>query len=109
MSAEKGTPSSDYTARGERRTLLAWPTIKDDCTESDWSFFMASWERYECTCKLDKVEVISHLWSACSDSMQKYLLNKGATNETSKVKMLDRIKKLAVRKRNNPADVTREG
>ena len=95
-----GTPRA-----GERRTPLKRPDLEEDCTESDWSFFLASWARYATACKLESGEEISHLWSACSDSLQKQLHNKGAGSETDKGKLLELIKQLAVRKRNNLVNV----
>ena len=74
-------------------------------TESDWSFFTASWERYAEACKLEPGEEVRHLWSACSDSLQKTLHNKGAGSEKDKVKLMDIIKQLAVKKRNNLVNV----
>ncbi len=70
-------------------------------TESDWSFFTASWEWYAKACRLEAGEEVSHLWSACCDSLQKTLHNKGAGAETEKTKLLDQMKQLSVKKRNN--------
>ena len=52
------------------------------------SFFLASWGRYVDTCKLEGVEVTSHLWSACGESLQKALHNQGATSSTSQEDLL---------------------
>ena len=77
------------------------PTVSDDCTEQDWSFFIASWGRYVEACKLDEGEEMIHLWSACGESLQKALHNQGATSSTSKTDLLDFIHQLVVKKRNN--------
>ena len=71
-----GTPAAAATGpKGERRTPLTRPSVNDDCTESDWSFFLASWGRYVNACKLEGMEVTCHLWSTCSESLQKALHN----------------------------------
>ena len=95
----------DTVCRGERRTPLVRPSVQEDMTETDWSFFAASWERYAQACRLEPGEEVSHLWSACSDSLQKTLHNKGAGAEKDKVKLLHTIKQLAVKKRNNLVNV----
>ena len=73
--------------------------------ESDWSFFSSSWECYMKACLLDEGEEVSHLWSACSDSLQKQLHNKGAASDMDKEKPLEHIHQLAVKKKNNPVNV----
>ena len=102
---ESGGGAVDTVHRGERRTPLVRPLVQEDMTEMDWSFFAASWERYAQACRLEPGEEVSHLWSACSDSLQKTLHNKGAGAEKDKVKLLDTIKQLAVKKRNNLVNV----
>ena len=84
--------------RGEKKASIPRPDIEEGITESDWSFFLASWNRYVTACKLEPGEEISHLWSACSESVQKQLHNKGARNECDKGKLVKLIKQLAVRK-----------
>ena len=61
LKAQKGITVSDdpVSSRGERRAPLTRPSITEDCTESDWSFFLASWGRYVDACKLEGVELRS--------------------------------------------------
>ena len=73
--------------------------------ESNWSFFVTSWESNVEACKLDNTEEVSHLWSACSGSLQKALHNKGTLGEPDKEKLLEMICLLAVKKRNNLVNV----
>ena len=104
VKSEKGltvTDDSSTARRGERRAPLTRPSVVDDCTESDWSFFKASWGRYVTACRLEETEVTAHLWSACSESLQKALHNQGATSSTSEAELLDGIRQLAVKKANN--------
>ena len=61
---EKGltvTDDSSAARRGKRRAPLTRPSVMDDCTESDWSFFKASWGRYVTACRLEETEVTAHL------------------------------------------------
>ena len=102
---EGGSSGGGTPRAGERRTPLSRPAIEEDCTESDWSFFLASWTRYTSACKLEAGEEINHLWSACSESLQKQLHNKGAEAEMDKEKFLGLVKQLAVKKRNNLVNV----
>ena len=69
IAAKRGTVTEGSHPRGERRTPLVRPKIEEDCTESDWSFFTSSWERYEKACGLGEEEANTHLWSACFESL----------------------------------------
>ena len=50
--ARAGTSTSGVSSRsedqkkGERKAPMPRPTVEDNITESDWSFFRAEWDRY---------------------------------------------------------------
>merc|ERR1712239_82496 len=77
------------------------------CTESDWSFFVAEWTRYSTAVGLDGDEpgAVCHLWAACSDGVRRALHNDGAQSETVVLQLLQRVKSLAVKRRNNLVNI----
>merc|ERR1712082_201129 len=87
----------------ERRAPMKCPVVEENCTESDWSFFVAEWTRYSTAVGLDGDEpgAIRHLWSACSDGLRRALHNDGAQSEILVAQLLQRVKSLAAKMRNN--------
>merc|ERR1712082_277551 len=87
----------------ERRAPMKCPVVEENCTESDWSFLVAEWTRYSTAVGLDGDEpgAVRHLWAACSDRLRRALHNDGAQSETAVLQLLQRVKSLAVKRRNN--------
>ena len=82
-------------------------TVEESCTESDRSFFTAEWGHYVAAVGLnsDEAKAVRHLWSACSDILRCALHNDGAQTETVSVNLLQRVKSLAVNRRNNLVNI----
>ena len=82
----------------ERRAPMKCPVVEENCTESDWSFFVAEWTRYSTAVGLDGDEPVAvcHLWAACSDGLRRALYNDGAQSQTVVLQLLQRVKSLAV-------------
>ena len=85
--------------KSERRAPMKCPVVEENCTESDWSFFVAEWNRYSSAVGLDGDEpgAVRHLWAACSDGLRRALHNDGAQSETVVMQLLQRVKSLAVK------------
>merc|ERR1712082_319554 len=109
MTAEQGDSagSGPVGPKGERKAPMERPSIDEGVTEGDWSFFLAEWSRYVEAVGLsnDAPGAIRHLWSACSEGLRRALHNDGAREETVVKSLLQRIKSLAVRRRNNLVNV----
>ena len=86
---------------------MSRPTIEESISESDWSFFMAEWQRYvEATeLKEDDEAAVRHLWQACSDSLRRALHNDGARSIKDVNVLLNRVKSLCVQRRNNLVNI----
>merc|ERR1712082_577945 len=95
--------------KSERRAPMKCPVVEENCTESDWSFFVAEWNRYSTAVGLDgdKPGAVRHLWSACSDGLRRALHNDGAQSESLVAQLLQRVKSLAVKRRNNLVNIMR--
>ena len=106
LRAEK-SGSSVSADKSERKALMSRPTIEEAVSESDWSFFVAEWERYVEATGLegDTPGAIRHLWQACSDGLRRALHNDGARSVTDLDTLLSREKSLAVQRRNNLVNI----
>ena len=68
----EGAAGGGQAVKGERKAMMARPTVEENVTESDWSYFLAEWERY-CDAtglKQDAQGAVCHLWQACSDGLR---------------------------------------
>ena len=83
------------------------PTIEESVSESDWSFFLAEWERYAEATELteDNEAAGCHLWLACSDGLRRVLHNDGAREIKSMVELLLQVKSLCVQRWNNLVNI----
>ena len=93
--------------KGERKANMVQPTVEENVTESDWSYFLAEWERYCGATGLDQDPpgAVRHLWQACSDGLRRALHNDGARVVQDVDVLLQRVKSLAVRRRNNLVNI----
>merc|ERR1712239_111632 len=93
--------------KSEGRAPMKCPVVEENCTESDWSFFVAEWNRYSTAVGLDGDEpgAVRQLWAACSDGLRRALHNDGAQSETAVQQLLQHVKSLAVKRRNNLVNI----
>ena len=107
LRAERNSTRESGSNRGEKKAMMARPTIEESVSESDWSFFTAEWDRYvEATDLTDDGEAaVRHLWQACSDGLRRALHNDGARDIRDVGILLGRIKSLCVQRRNNLVNI----
>ena len=69
INAEKSESRRSGSSRGEKKAIMQRPMIEESVSESDWSFFLADWDRYVEATDLaeDGEAAVRHLWQACSD------------------------------------------
>ena len=89
----------------EKRAVIPRPTVDEGITEGDWSFFVAQWARYKASTGLSGEAEAQHMWAACSEVLQRSLHNAGAGSLVVAEELMEHIKKLAVKKRNNLVNV----
>ena len=73
--------------------------------EGDWSFLVAQWARYKGSTGLSGESETQHMWNACSEVLQRSLHNTGAGQLVVAEELMEKIKGLAVKKRNNLVNV----
>ena len=107
--AELGSTAGSATKveQKERRAPMKCPTVEENFTKSDWSFFTAEWGRYVAAVGLDGdiAWAVRHLWAPCSDGLWRALHNDGAQSETVVANLFLRVKSLAVKRRNNLVNI----
>ena len=81
------------------------PRIKENCTQSDWSFFSAQWERYVSGSDMTPQQQINHLWASCSEDLQRSLHNGNSAKIQDPAILLGNIQLIAVKKLNNLVNV----
>ena len=89
----------------DKRASIPRPEVDEGINESDWSFFQAQWARYKASTRLSESAETQHLWAACSQTLQRSLHNGGAGVLTDPGTLLERVKELAVKKRNNLVNI----
>ena len=100
-----GVASTERRAAKEKRAVIPRPTVDEGITESDWSFFVAQWARYKDSTGLSGVSETQHMWAACTEVLQRSLHNVGAGRLTVAAELQEKIKALAVKKRNNLVNI----
>ena len=110
---ERGTdvqdaPVTESTAQRrfqEKRDSIPRPTIEENSTESDFSFFQAQWGRYVANTYMSENQQMHKLWAACSQSLQHQLHYGGSAKCTTITQLFNAIKRLAVNRRNNLVNI----
>merc|ERR1711989_125743 len=103
----KREPNADNGDRRRKNIAekLVRPTIDDDATEADWDFFLTKWKIYVSAAGLVGQKLVFQLWNCPSETLQRQMHDLGYRVVSSEVKLLQAIKKLAVKKHNNVVKV----
>ena len=97
---------SQSTVKSNPKTeKIPRPTVDEGVSEGDWGFFVAQWNRYLTGTGVTGAAATQQLWAACSTSLQKSLHNGGAGTITDSATLLNVIKSLAVKRRNNLVNI----
>ena len=97
------TAAPQNTQRGfmDKRDAIPHPKVDLNSSESDWGFFKAQWARYTTGMNMNNSQEIQHLWAACDENLQRTLHNGGGGKITDPKILMDHIKLVAVKRRNN--------
>ena len=80
---------------------LPCPTIHENATDTEWDYFVASWEAYKRATKLDGQSAVDHLWHCPTEDLRKKVFSSGISHKNNVQELLDGIKKMSVQKHNN--------
>ena len=89
----------------QKRDSIPRPTIEENSSESDSSFFSAQWSRYVSGSNMTEAQQLQQLWAACSLNLQRQLHYGGQGRLTTASQLLGSIKRLAVNRRNNLVNI----
>ena len=81
------------------------PTIEENATETDFSFFKAQWTRYVQAANITESQQLTQLWAACSQPLQRQLHYGGSAKCKSTNQLFNSIKRLAVKRQNNLVNI----
>ena len=81
------------------------PEIAEQASDTDWQFFIASWETYKRATQLSGQSACDQLWYCPSDSLKKKIFDAGIRPTNSESEILEGIKKLCVKAHNNMVNV----
>ena len=81
------------------------PEIADPATDSDWGYFVASWESYKRATNLIGQAVCDQLWHCPSSSLKKKVYELGIRPTDSEEAILAGIKRLTVKAHNNMVNI----
>lgn len=77
------------------------PVLEENINESDWGFFKSQWNMHVKGTGISGEAEIIHLWQSCSEPLQRSLHYAGAGSIITTEDLLNTIKQIAVKKRNN--------
>ena len=99
---------ADHGARaaGEvRPDKFPRPEISDPATDTDWQYFVASWESYKRATKLSGQAACDQLWHCPSESLKKKVFDSGVRPTNTEEQILTGIKRLTVKAHNNMINI----
>ena len=90
---------------GSRADKLPRPALREEATEADFIYFIDSWKRYKRSTGLTGQAAIDQLWACCSPELSRSVYDSGVTSEDSESKLLEAMKRMAVRAQNNLVNI----
>ena len=81
------------------------PEISDPATDTDWQYFVASWESYKRATKLTGQAACDQLWHCPTASLKKKVFDSGVRPTMSEVDIMKGIKRLTVKAHNNMINI----
>ena len=99
-------PQQPTVGAGPKADKLPRPTIGEGATDSDWVFFSDQWLRYKRSTGLSGQSAVDQLWACLNDTLARAVYDSGENNNSDEGKLMESIKKLAVRAQNKLVNVT---
>jgi hypothetical protein len=99
--------AAHLVARGKPESLPR-PTISEGATEADFTRFQDKWLRYKRSTLAQATprHVSDQLWACCSPELETSVYNTGANSNTEEYELMEKIKRLAVRRQNPLVNVS---
>jgi len=81
------------------------PEIDDPATDTDWQYFVSSWESYKRATKVTGQTACDQLWHCPSASLKKKVFDSGVRPTMTEEQIMTGIKRLAVKAHNNMINI----
>ena len=81
------------------------PEICEPASDTDWGYFLASWQSYKRSTKIDGQIACDQLWHCPSDTLKKKVYDSGVRPTDSEEAILAGIKRLCVKAHNNMVNI----
>ena len=101
--ARKGTNRPEST--DSRPDRFPRPEISELASDTDWNYFIASWEAYKRATKIADQSACDQLWHCPSESLKKKIFDLGIRPTDDEATILAGIKRLSVRAHNNMVNI----
>ena len=85
------------------------PQLKDECTDSDWSFFLYKWREYKDNTNLAGQQVTDQLRHCATVEIQRRVFEGGCDRNTTEADLLAALKRLCVRTQNRLVNIVEFG
>ena len=97
--------SSRSDAGETRPDRFPRPEITDLASDTDWNYFLASWEAYKRATKISGQSACDQLWHCPSESLKKKIFDNGIRPTNTEEEILAGIKRLCVIAHNNMVNI----
>ena len=81
------------------------PEISDPASDTDWGYFLASWESYKRSTKITGQIACDQLWHCPTDGLKKKVYDSGVRPTDTEEQILCGIKRLCVKAHNNMVNI----
>ena len=98
-------PQNQKTTSDVKPDRFPRPIIDEPATDTDWEYFVSSWESYKRATKVTGQAACDQLWHCPTDSLKKKVFDSGVRPTEPEAKILSGIKRLAVKAHNNMINI----
>ena len=81
------------------------PEITDPASDTEWSYFLSSWEAYKCATRITGQQACDQLWHCPTEGLKKKVFDSGVRPINTEEEILAGIKRLCVKAHNNMINI----
>ena len=101
----RGQTSEKHEQGDSKPDKFPRPEINEGASDTEWQFFIASWETYKRATKLKGQSICDQLWHCPGEMLQKKIFDSGIRPTDQEETILAGIKRLCVRAHNNMVNI----
>ena len=81
------------------------PEVTDPASDTEWNYFLSSWEAYKRATKISGQQACDQLWHCPSEGLRKKVFDSGVRPTNTEEEILAGIKRLCVKAHNNMVNI----